>query len=98
MNHAVGLIGLQRVTGSAIGEITRGVALPVFPLTAYLADFRAAMTFMDRAEGRARFDGLQLLGIADQHDLGPGFGGIWGDVHPAPSAPGLVGTRLGTFS
>jgi hypothetical protein len=31
---------------------------------------------MDRAEGRASFDGLQLLGIAEQDDLGPGFGCI----------------------
>ena len=76
MHHAVGAIGFQRIAGSAIGEITRGVPLPVLPLAAHLADFRAAVTLMDRAEGRARFDGLQLLRIADQHDLGAGLGSM----------------------
>src|SRR5712675_1588873 len=65
MHHAVGAIGFQRVAGSAIGEITRGVPLPVLPLAAHLADFRAAMALMDRTERRARLDGLQLLRIAD---------------------------------
>ena len=66
MHHAVGAIGFQRIAGSAIGEITRGVPLPVFPLAAHLADFYPALTLMDRAEGRTRFDGLELLGIANQ--------------------------------
>ena len=73
MHHAVGAIGFQRIAGFAIGEITRGVALPVLALAAHLADFRAAVTLMDRAERRARLDGLQLLDIADQHDLGAGL-------------------------
>ena len=76
MHHAVGAIGFQRIAGFAIGEIARGVALPVLPLAAHLADFRAAVALMDRAERRARFDGLQLLRIADQHDLGAGLGSM----------------------
>ena len=76
MHHAMGAIGFQRIAGPASREIARGVALPVLPLAAHLADFRAAMTLMDRAEGRAGFDGLQLLRIADQHDLGAGLGSM----------------------
>ena len=76
MHHAVGAIGFKRIAGFAIGQIARGVALPVFPLAAHLADFRAAVTLMDRAERRARLDCLQLLEIADQHDLGAGLGGM----------------------
>jgi hypothetical protein len=65
MHHAVGAIGFQRVAGFGIGKITRGVALPALPLTAYLADFRPAVTLMDRPERRARFYCLQLLRIAN---------------------------------
>ena len=72
----MGAIGFQRIAGSAGRQIARGVALPVLPLAAHLADFRAAMTLMDRAERRAGLDGLQLLRIADQHDLRAGFGGM----------------------
>ena len=64
------------MAGSARRQITRGVPLPVLALAAHLADFRAAVTLMDRAERRAGFDGLQLLGIADQHDLGAGLSGM----------------------
>jgi hypothetical protein len=38
-------------------------------LAADLGDFDAAMPFMDRAERRAGLDGLQLLRVADQHEL-----------------------------
>ena len=34
------------------------------------------MTVVERPEGRARLDGLQLLRIADQHHLGPGICGM----------------------
>ena len=61
MHHALGAIGFQRNTDFARRQIARGVALPVIPLTANLADFGAAMALMDRAERRASFDGLQLL-------------------------------------
>ena len=73
MHHAVGAVAFKCMAGFAISEIVRGVPLPVLPLAAHLADFRAAVTLMDRAECRARLDGLQLLDIADQHDLGAGF-------------------------
>ena len=80
MHHAVGAIGLQRMAGSARRQIARGIPLPVLALAAHLADFRAAVALMDRAERRAGFDGLQLLGIADQHDLGAGVGGMGQDA------------------
>ena len=67
---------MDRIAGSAGRQIARGVALPVLPLAAHLADLRAAVAFVDRAERRARFDGLQLLRIADQHHLGAGLGGM----------------------
>ena len=73
MHHAVGAVGFQRIAGPAGRQIARGVPLPVFPLAAHLADFRAAMALMDRAESRARFYCLQLLGVADQHHLGAGL-------------------------
>src|SRR3546814_18440164 len=38
------------------------------------------MMFMDRAERRARFDRLQLLRIADQHDLRARVGGMGEDA------------------
>ena len=76
MHHAVGAIGFQRMAGSARRQITRGIPLPVLALAAHLADFRPAVALMDRAECRARFDGLQLLGIADQHDFGAGVGSM----------------------
>ena len=76
MHHAVGAIGIQRFAGPAGRQIARGVALPVLALTANLADFRAAMALMDRAERRAGLDGLQLPDIADQHDLRAGFCGM----------------------
>src|SRR6185295_11992188 len=43
MHHAVGAIGLQRIVGPAGCQIARGVPLPVLPLTAHFADFRAAI-------------------------------------------------------
>ena len=58
MQHAMGAVGLQRMTGSAIGEIAGGVALPLFALAAYLTDFRAAVALMDRPERRSGLDGL----------------------------------------
>ena len=68
--------GLKRIAGPAGRQIARSGALPVLALTAHLADFRASMTLMDRPERRARFYCLQLLDIADQHDLRAGFGGM----------------------
>ena len=69
----MGAVGFKRMAGSAGCQIARGVALPVLPLAAHLADFDAAMTLVDRTEGRAGFNGLQLLRIADQHHLCAGL-------------------------
>ena len=92
MDHAVRAIGLQRLTDSANSEMTRGVPLPVLALAADLADLHAAVTFVDRAERRARLDGLQLLRIARQHDLGAGDRRV--SEHPRqlprPDHPSLV--------
>ena len=69
-------IGFQRVAGSAGSQIARGVPLPVLALAANFADFNAAMTLMNGAKGRARLDGLQLPGIADEHNLCASFRGM----------------------
>src|SRR4030095_5094926 len=74
MHHAAGAIGIKRITGFAIGGIACSLALPVLPLAAHFADFRSGVTLMDRPERRARFYCLQLLDIADQHDLRAGLG------------------------
>jgi hypothetical protein len=71
MHHAVFVIGLNRIAGAPGGQMPGGVLLPAFMLAAHLADFDAAMAFVDRTERRARFDGLQLLRIADQHNFAP---------------------------
>src|SRR5271163_5315223 len=76
MHHVVGAVSLKRMACFASGEITCGVPLPVLALAAHLADFRAAMALMDRAEGCARLDCLQLLRISDQYDLGADFCGM----------------------
>ncbi len=75
MDHAMRVIGMDRIDSSAGRQIARRVALPSLPLAAHLADLRAAVAFVNGAERRARLDGLQLLRIADQHDLGAGLGG-----------------------
>ena len=76
MDHAMRVIGMDRIAGSAGRQIARGVALPVLPLAAYFADLRSAVALMDRAERRAGLDGLQLLRIADQHHFRAGLGGM----------------------
>ena len=45
-------------------------------LAADLVDFDAAVPVMNRAERRARLDGLELLRITDQHDLRTRIGGM----------------------
>ena len=44
------------------------------------------MTLMDRAERRARFYCLQLLDIADQHDLRAGFSSMGQHAFQLPCA------------
>jgi len=71
VDHALVGIGGDRFASAAGRQMASGVLLPVVNLSANLRDFDAAMPFMDRAEGRARLDGLQLLRVADKNDLRP---------------------------
>jgi hypothetical protein len=81
MHHAARAIGFQRVAGSTIGEITRGVPLPVLALAAHLADFRTAMALVNRAEGRAGLDGKVVIHDALTFDFtfNPDFSQIESD-------------------
>lgn len=72
VDHALAIIGVDRLAGAACGERARRVALPVLALTAYLGDLGRAMPLGDAAERRSGLDRLQLLGVAYHHDLGPG--------------------------
>src|SRR3546814_12676704 len=54
----------------------RSCTLPAFVLAPDFGDLGAAVSFMDRAERRARLDRLQLLRIAHQHELGARVGGV----------------------
>src|SRR5579863_1943544 len=76
MHHAVTVIGVDRIAGSAGRQIARGITLPVLALAANLADLRSAVAFVNRAERRARLDRLQLLWIADQHHFRASLGGM----------------------
>lgn len=92
MHMAMGVIGSERCIGPARRQIARRLALPVFALAADLADPRSAMAVVERPEGRARLDRLQLLGIADQHHLRPGFRSLRQYPLELPRAdhPGLI--------
>ena len=98
MHHAAGAIGVKRSTGFAIGEIARGVPLPVLLLAAHFADFRPAVSFVNRAEGRTRLDGLQLLRIADQHDLGASVGSMGQHAFQLASAPTMPASSMTSTS
>ena len=50
--------------------------MPAFILTPHVADFGAAVSLVERTERRAHLDRLQLLRIADEHDLGACIGGV----------------------
>jgi len=56
-------------TGVTDCQMPRCIALPVFALAADLGDLHAAMAFGKRSERSACLDRLELLGIADEHDL-----------------------------
>jgi len=71
VDHAVLLIGMDRLAGAARRQRLRGVALPVLMLPANVADFGRAVALGQRAERRAGLDRLQLLGVADKNDLSP---------------------------
>ena len=76
MHHAPFAIGLNGKTGAPRCKVPRGVLLPAVMLAAHFADFYSAMTFMDRTEGRACLNGLQLLRVADQDNFRACIGGM----------------------
>eukprot|EP01136_Pigoraptor_vietnamica_P029168 Opistho-1_new@87150 len=76
VNHTVIGVGVDRLAGSAGRKMPGSVLLPALMLAANLRNLDAAMPFVDRPERRTRLDGLQLLRVADQHDLGAGVGGM----------------------
>src|SRR3546814_17508900 len=80
MNHILARIGGYRFAGSSGCQVPRRFLLPAFVLAANLGDFDAAVAFMDGTERGARFDRLELLWIADQHDLGAGVRGVRHDA------------------
>src|SRR5690606_35905101 len=69
MHHAEAVIGMDCLSRSAARQIACCIPLPVLALAADLMDFHAAMTLMQRAEGRAGLYCLELLRIANQHHL-----------------------------
>jgi hypothetical protein len=76
MHHAAFAIGLNGKSGAPGGKVPRGVLLPAFMLAAHLADFDAAVPFVDRTEGGSGFDGLELLRVADQDNFRACIGGM----------------------
>jgi hypothetical protein len=70
-------IAPNRLARSAGREFTRCIALPVLLLAPNIHDFDGAMPLGRGAERRTCLNRLELLRIADQHDLGTvplGFG------------------------
>src|SRR3546814_10013330 len=77
MDHAARFILPDSLAGAPGCELPRRQTLPFLALAADIGHLDAAMPLRDRAERRSRFDRLELLGIAHQHDLGAallGFG------------------------
>lgn len=70
VNVAAPFVAVDRLRCSSGGELPGGAALPLFALPPYVGDLDAAVPLGDRAERGACFDGLKLLGVSDQHDLG----------------------------
>jgi hypothetical protein len=70
---AVLVVGVQRVGGFGGGECGGSLALPLGSLTAHFGERRHTVGGREAAEGGAGFDGLELLGVADQDDFGVGF-------------------------
>ena len=70
MNHAAGAIGIERIAGSAGGEVAGGVLLPALALAADFLDLDMGVALGDGPERRSGFNRLKLLGIANQDHLG----------------------------
>ena len=66
-------IGGETVGTAPLPQIDGGAAHPVTALTAHPGQLHRPGTLDHGTERRAGPDGLQLLGIAHQHDLGPGL-------------------------
>ena len=71
-HHPSRLVPLQRRLCAPGGQLSRRIPLPASPLPAHLGNLRCSMRLGERPEGRPRLNGLQLLGVAHQHHLGPG--------------------------
>jgi hypothetical protein len=65
VDHAAFAIGVNGKAGAPGREMPGCILLPPDMLAAHLADLDAAVAFVDRAEGRTRFDGLELLRVAN---------------------------------
>ena len=91
---------MDRLAGAPRRQRAGGVALPVLALPAYLGDLGRAVPLGNAAERRAGLDRLQLLGVADNDDLGPGVArlglstrSIWRE--PIMPASSTTSTSLG---
>ena len=80
------------IRGASGCQMPRRLALPILLLTTDVGNLDAAMALGDRAECRAGLDGLELLGIADQHNLGAAFLGLGNHALHLPRSdhPGFV--------
>jgi hypothetical protein len=73
MEHIVFAVATDGLAGAPSGKLAGRVALPVHFLPPDLGDLDSAVPFRNRAERSTRFDGLQLLRIANQNDFGSGI-------------------------
>jgi len=76
MDHAAFLVGADRFACATRSKLPGGILLPCRKLAANLADLDAAVALVDRPEGRACFDSLELLLVANQDNFRTGLGGM----------------------
>src|SRR3546814_1735685 len=86
MDHAARFILPDSLAGAPGCELPRRQTLPFLALAADIGHLDAAMPLRVRAELRSRFDRLELLGIAHQHDLGAALLGFGYHALPLPPA------------
>ena len=72
MHMSMHIVLPQRRQRLAAGQLLRRFALPVDLLTPNFAQLVRADMLPDSSQGRARVDGLKLLGVSDEHHLGAG--------------------------
>lgn len=70
MDHAMVAVGVERFAGAPAAKLACSLLLPALMLTANFADLDMAVPLGQGPKRRAGLDRLQLLGIADQNDLG----------------------------